>query len=73
MLNHVTIGVRDLTKACRFYDATLGTLGYKRVAEGDDYVGYGTETPMFLLLPVKTPVPPDPVRDCTSALMLPSG
>ena len=33
MLHHVSIGVTDVARAGRFYDAVLGALGYKRVAD----------------------------------------
>ena len=29
MLNHVSIGVRDINRAKRFYDAALQPLGYR--------------------------------------------
>lgn len=32
MLHHVSIGVADVERAAKFYDAMLGTLGYKRTA-----------------------------------------
>lgn len=47
MLHHVSLGVADIERAARFYDAVLGALGYARVWEdlcpGDDdqAVGYG--------------------------------
>ncbi|QNH19500.1 VOC family protein [Xanthomonas sp. GW] len=47
MLHHVSLGVADIERAARFYDAVLGALGYVRVWEdlspGDDdqAVGYG--------------------------------
>ena len=34
MINHVSIGVRDIAKTKRFYDAALKPLGYKCVSEG---------------------------------------
>jgi catechol 2,3-dioxygenase-like lactoylglutathione lyase family enzyme len=57
MLNHVSIGVRDLGQARRFYDAALEPLGYKCLVEGSEYLGYGAATPEFWLLAVKHPVP----------------
>jgi catechol 2,3-dioxygenase-like lactoylglutathione lyase family enzyme len=33
MLHHVSVGVGDVVRAGKFYDAVLGTLGYKRVAD----------------------------------------
>jgi catechol 2,3-dioxygenase-like lactoylglutathione lyase family enzyme len=47
MLHHVSLGVRDIEAAARFYDAILEALGYARVWEdlrpGQDgqAVGYG--------------------------------
>lgn len=48
MLNHVSVGVSDFTRAAKFYDAVLGTLGYKRVADYSPHaIGYGTDRPEF--------------------------
>jgi catechol 2,3-dioxygenase-like lactoylglutathione lyase family enzyme len=48
MLNHVSVGVTDFTRAAKFYDAVLGTLGYKRVADYSPHaIGYGTDRPEF--------------------------
>ena len=30
IVHHVSVGVKDVEAAGRFYDAVLGTLGYKR-------------------------------------------
>lgn len=43
MIHHLSLGVRDLHAAARFYDGVLGALGYLRVFEDDDAVGYGVE------------------------------
>jgi catechol 2,3-dioxygenase-like lactoylglutathione lyase family enzyme len=48
MLHHVSVGVRDVERAVKFYDAVLGALGYKRIMEFLPYaVGYGETEPMF--------------------------
>jgi len=48
MLHHVSIGVRDVERAAKFYDAVLGALGYKRVMEFMPYaVAYGESAPAF--------------------------
>ena len=48
MLHHVSVGVRDVERATRFYDAVLGALGYKRVMEFLPYaVAYGESQPSF--------------------------
>jgi catechol 2,3-dioxygenase-like lactoylglutathione lyase family enzyme len=51
MLSHVSVGVKDLTKSRRFYDAAFEPLGYKCLFEGAEYLGYGTSTPEFGCLP----------------------
>jgi catechol 2,3-dioxygenase-like lactoylglutathione lyase family enzyme len=60
MINHVSVGVRDLNAARRFYDATLSPLGYKCLAEGEGYLGYGREGPQFWVMAAEHPVPADP-------------
>jgi catechol 2,3-dioxygenase-like lactoylglutathione lyase family enzyme len=48
MLHHVSVGVRDVERAARFYDAVLAALGYRRVMEFLPYaVGYGEKHPQF--------------------------
>lgn len=48
MLHHVSIGVADVGRASKFYDATLAALGYKRVMEFLPYaIGYGKNSPQF--------------------------
>jgi len=48
MLHHISLGVSEIERSARFYDAALLRLGYVRVGEdltpGDDdqAVGYGT-------------------------------
>jgi hypothetical protein len=41
MLDHVSIGVRDLPASKRFYDAVLQPLGYACLSEGADSLGKG--------------------------------
>jgi catechol 2,3-dioxygenase-like lactoylglutathione lyase family enzyme len=43
MLNHVSIGVRNIAKAKSFYDAALKPLGYKCLSEGEGSLGYGAD------------------------------
>jgi catechol 2,3-dioxygenase-like lactoylglutathione lyase family enzyme len=58
MLNHVSIGVRDLARARGFYDAVLKPLGYTRLSESESSLGYGADTPVFWILATDEPVPP---------------
>lgn len=44
MIDHVSIGVRDISRAKRFYDAVLQPLGYSCLSAGDTSLGYGRET-----------------------------
>ena len=41
MLHHISFGVIDLERSARFYDASLGSLGYVRVWADAAAVGYG--------------------------------
>ena len=59
MIDHLSVGVRDIAKAGRFYDAALSALGYKRLSEGTGYLGYGDQGPRFWLSETERPVPPD--------------
>lgn len=48
MLNHISVGVRDVARAAEFYDAVLGTLGYRRVMDFlPGGVAYGDKYPEF--------------------------
>ena len=60
MLHHVSIGVKDLAAAKRFYDMALAPLGIKCLMEGDSYLGYGAQGPDFWVLAAKHPVKADP-------------
>ena len=59
MINHVSIGVRDLARAKRFYDAALKPLGYKCLSDGESSLGYGGHSVAFWISVVERPVPPD--------------
>jgi len=50
MFHHLSLAVRDLALAGRFYDALLAPLGYRRVFDGDASIGYGVEDNQDLLL-----------------------
>ena len=41
VLDHISIGARDMVAARAFYDAALGALGFEVVMEFEDAVGYG--------------------------------
>jgi catechol 2,3-dioxygenase-like lactoylglutathione lyase family enzyme len=60
MLDHVSIGVGEIARSKRFYDAALGALGYRCLSEDEASLGYGRDAVAFWLGAVATPVPPDP-------------
>ncbi len=43
MIDHLSLGVRDVARAKRFYDAVLAPLGYRRLSEDASSLGYGAE------------------------------
>ncbi len=48
MIDHISIGVKNLTRSMKFYDAALDALGYKRyMTFPDDSCGYGTPDDRF--------------------------
>jgi catechol 2,3-dioxygenase-like lactoylglutathione lyase family enzyme len=59
MINHVSIGVRDVARTKRFYDAALKPLGYTCLSDGESSLGYGREAVAFWIGASAHPVPPD--------------
>jgi catechol 2,3-dioxygenase-like lactoylglutathione lyase family enzyme len=59
MFDHVSIGVRDVAKAKRFYDAALKPLGYKCLSQGEGSLGYGRDTVALWINATQRPVPAD--------------
>ncbi len=60
MIHHVSIGVSDIAKARRFYDAALAPLGAKCLSEDASALGYGSgDGPRLWLLAAGAAVPRD--------------
>ncbi|MFA9271693.1 MAG: VOC family protein, partial [Baekduiaceae bacterium] len=59
MLDHVSIGVRDVAAARRFYDAALAPLGYRCLSESPDSLGYGADAVALWIGAAERPVPAD--------------
>ena len=59
MFDHVSIGVRDVARTKRFYDATLKPLGYSCLSEGKDSLGYGAGDVGLWISACGKPVPAD--------------
>jgi catechol 2,3-dioxygenase-like lactoylglutathione lyase family enzyme len=59
MFDHVSIGVRDVVRSKRFYDAALRPLGYACLSESADALGYGREKIALWIGKAEQPVRPD--------------
>lgn len=59
MLDHISIGVRDLRATKAFYDAVLAPLGYACLSEGDGSLGYGRGGVALWINRSARPVPAD--------------
>jgi len=47
MIDHVSVGVADLDRAARFYEAVLATLGFSRLVRRPATIGFGKTYPEF--------------------------
>ena len=59
MLDHVSIGVRDIARTRAFYDAVFAPLGYRCLSPGESSLGYGKEWVVFWIGASEAPVAPD--------------
>lgn len=59
MIDHVSIGVRNVAASKRFYDAVLQPLGYKCLSDSAESLGYGAKASALWLNATDRPVPPD--------------
>ncbi len=57
MIDHVSIGVRDIAKARKFYDAILKPLGYACLSPSNSSLGYGKDEVAFWINESQSPVP----------------
>jgi catechol 2,3-dioxygenase-like lactoylglutathione lyase family enzyme len=58
MLDHVTLGVSDITRSKAFYDAALRPLGIERLyAEGESFAGYGENSKAFFWIGSRDAMP----------------
>jgi catechol 2,3-dioxygenase-like lactoylglutathione lyase family enzyme len=60
MIDHISIGVRDIATAKRFYDAALQPLGYECLSQSEGSLGYGQGTVEYWISAVQHPVAPHP-------------
>jgi catechol 2,3-dioxygenase-like lactoylglutathione lyase family enzyme len=47
MIDHISVGVSDLDRSAKFYEAALGALGLSRVVTRPRTVGFGKSYPEF--------------------------
>ncbi len=59
MFNHISIGVHDIARARKFYDAALKPLGYTLKSDGEGSLGYGADAVGLWISKSGRPVPAD--------------
>ena len=59
MFDHVSIGVADIARSKKFYDAALKPLGFSRLSDGESSLGYGEKAVQLWLGATQKPVKPD--------------
>jgi catechol 2,3-dioxygenase-like lactoylglutathione lyase family enzyme len=59
MFDHVSIGVSDIARSRKFYDAALKPLGYERLSDGETSLGYGDKAVALWLGKTDKPVKAD--------------
>jgi catechol 2,3-dioxygenase-like lactoylglutathione lyase family enzyme len=59
MFNHISIGVRDIARTKKFYDAALTPLGYTALSASDTSLGYGKDAVALWISQTDKPVPAD--------------
>jgi catechol 2,3-dioxygenase-like lactoylglutathione lyase family enzyme len=59
MFDHVSIGVSDIARSKKFYDAALKPLGYSRLSDGETSLGYGDKAVALWLGATTKPVKAD--------------
>ncbi|HTX05277.1 MAG TPA: VOC family protein [Steroidobacteraceae bacterium] len=59
MIDHVSIGVRNVAASKRFYSAALQPLGYRCLSDSAGSLGYGASAPALWVNATDRPVAPD--------------
>ena len=72
MIDHVSIGVRDIAAAKMFYDAAFKPLGYSCLSSDEASLGYGRDAIAFWIGAAERPVSPDPQSGLHFCLEAPS-
>lgn len=50
IIDHLSVGVPDVTEACKFYDPLLETIGAKRLATLEPLAAYGSDRVEFVII-----------------------
>jgi catechol 2,3-dioxygenase-like lactoylglutathione lyase family enzyme len=56
MLDHVSIGVKDIARTKKFYDSVMKPLGYKCLSASEGSLGYGKDGVVFWANVADSPV-----------------
>lgn len=59
MFDHVSIGVADIARSRKFYDAALKPLGFSLLSDGESSLGYGEKAVQLWLGATARPVSAD--------------
>lgn len=59
MIDHVSLGVRNVAASRRFYHAALRPLGYQCLSDSPASLGYGAKAPVLWVNESERPVAPD--------------
>jgi catechol 2,3-dioxygenase-like lactoylglutathione lyase family enzyme len=59
MFDHVSIGVADIARSKKFYDAALKPLGFTLLSDGESSLGYGEKAVQLWLGVTQKPVKAD--------------
>lgn len=59
MIDHLSIGVRNIATSKRFYDAALEPLGYRCLSDSPESLGYGAKSPVLWINASDWPVAAD--------------
>ena len=59
MFDHVSIGVADIARSKKFYDAALRPLGFALLSDSESSLGYGEKAVQLWLGATKTPAATD--------------
>ena len=56
MFDHISIGVSDVGRSRKFYNAALKPLGFTCLSDGETSLGYGDKAPLFWVNAATRPV-----------------